>query len=169
MIVGTNRRVARPPPESDWKIQEASQLKIVSEKLWTAVQRRLDRMRAIYAQGRPNGLLSRSASSRYLFSGILICTECGGKLRIITGHGKNNHPRWGCPLNFNRGTCLNTLRERNDRVEPYLLTGLQKSVLQPEAAQYALDKFQLELDLQLKAMSGQVDKSACASLKLRQN
>jgi len=79
------------------------------------------------------------------------------KLRIITGHGKNNHPRWGCPLNFNRGTCPNNLRERNDRVEDRLLAGLQESVLQPEAVQYALAKFQLELDRQLKAMSGQVD------------
>jgi hypothetical protein len=87
----------------------------------------------------------------------VIRAECGGKLRIITGHGKNNPPRWGCPLNFNRGTCPNTLRERNDRLEPYLLAGLQESVLQPEAVQYALIKFQLELDLQLKAMSGQVD------------
>jgi site-specific DNA recombinase len=156
-VPGTNRRIARPRPKSDWKIQETPQLRIVSEELWTVVHRRLDRMQAVYAQGRPNGLFSRSASSKYLFSGILICAECGGKLRIITGHGKNNHPRWGCPLNFNRGTCPNTLRERNDRVEPYLLSGLQESVLQPEAVQYALVKFQLELDLQLKAMSGQVD------------
>ena len=156
-VPGTNRRVARPRPEKEWKIREAPQLRIVPQELWTMVQHRLLRMRAVYAQGRPNGLLSRSASSKYLFSGILICSECGGKLRIITGHGKNNHPRWGCPLNFNRGTCLNTLRERNDRVEPYLLAGLQESVLQPEAVQYALIKFQLELDLQLKAMSGQVD------------
>jgi site-specific DNA recombinase len=156
-VPGTNRRVARPRPEKEWKIQEAPQLRIVSEELWTMVHLQLDRMQAVYTQGRPNGLFSRSASSKYLFSGILICAECGGKLRIITGHGKNNHARWGCPLNFNRGTCPNTLRERNDQVEPYLLTGLQESVLQPEAVQYALAKFQLELDLQLKAMSGQVD------------
>jgi site-specific DNA recombinase len=156
-VPGTNRRVARPRPEMEWKIQEAPQLRIVSEELWTMVRRRLDRMQAVYAQGRPTGLFSRSASSKYLFSGIFICSECGGKLRIITGHGKNNHPRWGCPLNFNRGTCPNTLRERNDQVESHLLAGLQESVLQPEAVQYALIKFQLELDCQLKAMSGQVD------------
>ena len=156
-VPGTNRRVARPRAETEWKIQEAPQLRIVSEELWTMVRRRLDRMQAVYAQGRPTGLFSRSASSKYLFSGIFMCSECGGKLRIITGHGKNNHPRWGCPLNFNRGTCLNTLRERNDQVESHLLAGLQESVLQPEAVQYALIKFQLELDRQLKAMSGQVD------------
>jgi site-specific DNA recombinase len=156
-VPGTNRRVARPRQEKEWKIREAPQMRIVSAELWQKVQHRLLRMRAVYAQGRPKGLLSRSASSSYLFSGILVCAECGGKLRIITGHGKNNHPRWGCPLNFNRGTCPNTLRERNDRVEPYLLAGLQESVLQPEAIDYVLVEFQVELDRQLKAMSGQVD------------
>ena len=35
--------------------------------------------------------------------------------------------------------------------------GLQESVLQPEAVEHALAKFQFELDRQLKAMSGQVD------------
>jgi site-specific DNA recombinase len=156
-VPGTNRRVARPRPENEWKIREAQHLRIVSEELSTKVQRRLQRMRAIYTQGRPNGLFSRSASSKYLFSGILICAECGSKLRIITGHGKGNRSRWGCPLNYNRDTCTNTVRARNDQVEQWLLAGLQESVLRPEAVHYALVKFQVELDLQLKAVSGQFD------------
>ena len=83
------------------------------------------------------GLLSRSATSKYLFSGMLVCAEYRGRLAIITGSRKNDHPRWGCPRNYSRGTCSNSLRERNDRVEARLLEGLQEAVSQPEALEYA--------------------------------
>jgi len=46
-VPGTNRRVARPHPEKEWKIREAPQLRIVSEELWAKVQHRLLRMRAV--------------------------------------------------------------------------------------------------------------------------
>ena len=67
-----------------------------------------------------------------------MCAECHGTLRIISGGGKRNRPRWGCPRNFNRATCPNGLSERNDLVEARLLAGLQEAVLQPGVVDYAL-------------------------------
>lgn len=70
---------------------------------------------------------------------------------------RNDHPRWGRPRNFSRGTCSNGLRERNEHVEVHLLAGLQQSVLQPEAMEYALLKFEAELEKELKAATGSID------------
>ena len=64
---------------------------------------------------------------------------------------KSANPRWGCPGNFSRGTCPNSLRERNEYVEAQLLEGLQQSVLQPEVLEYALLKFEMDLEKELSA------------------
>jgi DNA invertase Pin-like site-specific DNA recombinase len=156
-VPGTNRRVARQRPENEWRKYNAPELRIVSDELWQRVQDRLKWLRENYKGGRANGLLSRSATSKYLFSGILVCAECGGRLSIITGSRKNDHPRWGCPRNFSRGTCPNSLRERNEYVEAQLLEGLQRSVLQTEALEYALLKFEIDLEKELSAATGSID------------
>lgn len=156
-VPGTNRRVARRRPESEWRTHVAPELRIVSDELWLKVQERLKWLRGNYKGGRANGLLSRSATSRYLFSGLLVCAECGGRLAIITGSRKNDHPRWGCPRNFSRGTCSNSLRERNEYVEAQLLAGLQRAVLQPDAMEYALLKFESELENHLATTTGSID------------
>jgi site-specific DNA recombinase len=154
---GTNRRVARPRPEGEWCRQSAPELRIVSDDLWQRVQDRLAWLRETYRGHRPAGLCSPRASSKYLFSGLLVCAECGGRLSIITGSRKNDHPRWGCPRNYSRGTCSNSLRERNDCVEAQLLDGLQQSVLQTDAMEYTLAAFEIELEKELSATSGSID------------
>jgi len=118
-------------------------------------QDRLKWLRESYKGGRCNGLLSRNATSKYLFSGMLICAECGGRLAVIIGSRKNDHPRWGCPRNYSRGHAAIAFRERNEYVEAQLLEGLQQSVLQPEALEYALEKFEGELEKELSAATGQ--------------
>jgi site-specific DNA recombinase len=156
-VPGTNRRVARLRPESEWRTNILPDLQIVSDDLWERVQSRLCWLKESYKGNRPNGLLSRNAGSKYLFSGMFICADCGGRLAIITGSRKNDHPRWGCPRNYSRGTCSNSLRERNDRVESQILESLQGAVLQPEAMEYALAKFELELEQSLNSVSGEID------------
>jgi site-specific DNA recombinase len=156
-VPGTNRRVARRRPENEWQRRDAPELRIVSDELWQRVQNRLKWLRENYKGGRTVGLVSRNASSKYLFSGMLVCAECGGRLAIITGSRKNDHPRWGCPRNYSRGTCANDLRERNEYVEEQLLGKLQESVLQPEAMEYALLKFETELEKQFSSAVGSID------------
>jgi site-specific DNA recombinase len=136
---------------------EAEHLRIVPQPLWKKVHERLAWLKSTYAQTRPGGLMSRSAGSRHLFSGLLVCSECGGNLTIISGHGKLGHARYGCPRNFNRGTCTNDLKERHDRLEARLLEGLQEAVLQPHVIDYTLDRFERELKKQLQSLSGQMD------------
>ncbi len=156
-VPGTNKRVARPRPPEEWHTDQDESLRVISEKLWVKVHKRLLWLRREYGKGRKPGLLSRNASSPYLLSGLLVCSECGGKLIIVAGQGKGRHPRYGCPRNFYRGTCSNDLRERQDRLEARLLEGLQEAVLKPEAIDYTLNQFEKELTSQLRAMSGKMD------------
>ncbi len=147
-VPGKNRRVARPRPPEEWRTVAAEHLRIVPEELWARVHKRLLDLKRLYGQDRARGL-SRSATSPYLFSGLLVCAECGARLVAI---GKKGHARYGCSRNFYRGTCKNNLRERRDRLEARLLEGLQKAVLQPAAVDYALAAFQKELDDRLLDM-----------------
>src|SRR4029077_2666108 len=89
-------------PEGEWKQRMAPELRIISDDLWERVHIRLKWLRDSYRGTRGKGLTSRSASSKYLFSGLLICAECGGRLAVVTGSRKNDHPRWGGPRNFSR-------------------------------------------------------------------
>ncbi len=75
----------------------------------------------------------------------------------MTGSRKHDHPRWRCPWNYNRGTCSNVVRELNEYVEAQLLAELQRSVLQPQAIEYALARFEPELERELSTASGSIE------------
>jgi hypothetical protein len=68
---------------------------------------------------------------------------------IVTGRGKGGHPRFGCPQNFSRGACTNSVKERADWIEERLFSQLQKAVLRPEAIEYAIKEFERQLQASL--------------------
>ncbi len=156
-VPGTNRRIARPRQPEEWHTIHDERLRIIPEDLWARVHKRLLWLRKEYGRGRKPGLLSRNASSPYLLSGFLVCSECSGRLIIVSGQGNRRHRRYGCPRNYFRGTCSNNLTERQDRLEARLLEGLQKEVLQPKAIDYALSQFEIQLRKELQSMSSQMD------------
>src|SRR5579883_922853 len=118
----------------------APELRIVEDGLWQRVQHRLTALHAIYGVPNRKGLLHRAASSHYLLTGIAKCGLCGANIVIVTGRGPSGHPKYGCPHNFNRGTCTNDLKERHDRLETRLFAGLQESLLRPEVIEYAVQE-----------------------------
>jgi hypothetical protein len=140
-VPGTNKRVRRARPESEWRIVAHPELQIVGDELWQRVQERQKRMMAMYS-GAKKGLLPRAATSPYLLSGILKCGVCGGNLIIITGYSSYGHyPQYGCSQHFNRGACSNAVLIRRDWIEERLLDELQNQVLKPEAIDYVLNEF----------------------------
>jgi site-specific DNA recombinase len=143
-VPGTNRRVARPRPRSEWRISDRPELRIINDELWQRVQAKNLRMAKLYG-GHHQGLLNRSASSRNLLTGFLKCGLCGGNLVIVTGR-QRRHAMYGCPQHFYRSTCSNDLKVRQAWLETQLLSDLQQALLQPEAIDYALQEFQRQLD-----------------------
>ncbi len=142
-VPGSNKRRSRPRPESEWKRLSAPELAIVSEELWNKVQ---SRFKSVGGAGRGRakpGLLPRSVTSPYLFSGLLKCGLCGSNLIIATGGGKK--PKYVCSGYSNRGICSNNLYIRHDELEERLLGKLRTELLQPEAIELAIESFGRQL------------------------
>ncbi len=151
---GTNHRVRRARPQSEWKVTDRPDLRIVSDALWCAVRLRFEKVKATYpGHGKGGGWLTRAATSRYLFSGLLRCGACGGNLVIVTGN-KGRYRRYGCSQHFYRGTCSNAITERQDWLEQQLIRELQEQVLKPEVIDFALDEFGRQLKSELGKLAG---------------
>lgn len=152
----TGKKVKRPGDPGEVRTLQMPEQLIVSDELWNKVRERIVNIKKVYGDaGRKGGLLrGRSASSPYLFSGLLRCGTCGAKISLVTGRGKNHRQsQYGCPRNAYRGTCKNTLKVGREDLERQLLAHLQKEVLRPEVIAYALDRFEQELQKALRAAS----------------
>jgi site-specific DNA recombinase len=153
-VPGTNKRRSKPRPQSEWKISERADLAIVSRELWEQVQNRFSSFDGLHGQKR--GLLPRSLTSPFLFSGLLKCGDCGGNLIVGTGGGTHVHKKYVCANYFNRGTCENDLYIRRDILEERLLGRLQSELLRPEVIDYAIAEFGRQLRTALASLSGDV-------------
>ena len=141
-VPGTNKRVRRMRPQSEWRTMAHPELQIVSDDLWHRVKERQENLLVTYGGAKHKGLQPRSATSPYLLSGILKCGVCGANLIIVTGYSSyGNYPKYGCSQHFNRGACSNSVMVRRDWVEERLLDDLQNQVLKREAIEYVLDEF----------------------------
>ena len=127
-VPGTNKRVRRMRPESEWRTMLHPELQIVSDELWRRVKERQESLLSMYGGSKRKGLLPRSVTSPCLLSGLLKCGLCGANLIIVTGYGSYSHyPSYGCSQHFNRGACSNAVLIRRDWAGERLLDDLQKS------------------------------------------
>jgi site-specific DNA recombinase len=152
---GTNKRVARPRPESDWMVCERPDLRIVSEELWDAVQKRVAYTMKLYSEGAKKGLARRCQASEYILSGAMKCAKCGSDLVLIGGRG-TKYSRYGCSQRWNRGSCDNDLTIRRSVAEQHFFQTLQAYAEEPDAINFVVDEFAR----QLKAARGDVPGAA---------
>src|ERR1700730_51145 len=149
-VPGTGKRVYRPRPESEWTTLEMPHLRIVSDELFAAAGQRFEKVKRLYgrAGNESKGLIV--GPRRYLFSGLLKCSECGGSITLVSGRGRNGADRYGCSLHHQRGTsvCTNSLLVRRDELEESLLRGLSESVLRTEVFDLAVEKMEEVLSAQ---------------------
>jgi site-specific DNA recombinase len=109
---GTNRRIPRPNPESEWVKHEAEHLRIVTDEQWNAAkarQKKLDEKPAWNKKKRP----------KYLLSGLLRCGSCGGPYAIAS------QGRYSCSNHRNKGTCDNGKGIKRTDLEGTILAGLR--------------------------------------------
>ncbi len=129
-------RSKRSKPKDTWTVREAAHPPIVSQELWTRVQRRLDQVAAAYQRsGRRMGDV-RSEHSEYLLTGILVCAACGGHFVGRPGAKRRDGGRpyyYGCGYNARRGTsvCANRVLLPREAIERDLLDLLLQAVLTP--------------------------------------
>jgi site-specific DNA recombinase len=137
---GTNRRVPRGRPRSEWKIIDRPELRIISPELWDRVEERQRLLMAVY--GRSGTGIHKASSSPYLLTGFLKCDDCGANLIIVSGKAKAATEKYyGCSYHFNRGACGNGLKIRLEEIERNLFRELQENVLTDEVLEYTIREF----------------------------
>ncbi len=126
----TGRRTMRVRPRGEWISTEVSDVRIISNDLWEAVQKRSETQRRA-ARGNLTG-----RRPKYLWSGLLKCAECGSNYVVKSG------AYYGCAGNINRGPeiCANTKQVRRDRLEEVLLKTIFDEVFSPETVAYITRK-----------------------------
>ena len=128
-VPGTSRRVFEIRPESEWEIQEHSELRIIDEVLWDRVQARLANTRKNVHKNNKRG---RGRPSRYLLSGLLKCGECGANFIMTDSRA------YGCSSHTNGGNhlCDNNIRVKREVAEDALLGNIRESLLGDDVIHY---------------------------------
>jgi site-specific DNA recombinase len=137
---GTRVRVERP--KSQHERIEREDLRIVPEELWLAVQERLKKT-AINSGGRRKG-----PPPRYLLSGILRCSACGGPMHAANGKlGATNVKFYTCSWHRNRGdeVCRNSSRGLVERVDDAFIVWIEEHVLHEQVIIDALEEVRRRL------------------------
>jgi len=124
----TKRKEQVARPESEWERVDVPEWRIVSDKLWDAVQAEIKRRKGP-SWWKNGGLNLTEASRRYLFSGLMKCSVCGGNFNIVEGKGEM--ARYGCIGHRYRGTCSNKLTILRRVLEPRLLAALANNLQEP--------------------------------------
>ncbi|MCE8519349.1 recombinase family protein [Ruegeria pomeroyi] len=121
----TGKRVSRPNPESEWVVQEVSDLRIVDQDLWDAVKKR---QKSLSFDTSPTGSnpMNDRRRPKHLFAGLIKCGCCGGGYSLIS------KDLLGCAASRNKGTCDNRLNIRRDTLEASILNGLRKHLMSQE-------------------------------------
>jgi site-specific DNA recombinase len=145
----TGRKVSRPRPESEWQRTEVAEWRIVPEDLWQRVHAGLSHRKSRFGAKNFTGV-SKSSTSKYLFSGLMVCGVCGANLVIVSGDGMRAAKKYGCPNHRYRGICSNKLMIRQDVLEPQLIRHLEEKLLTPQKAGVVAARFEKELEKALR-------------------
>jgi hypothetical protein len=164
----TGHKTSRPRPESDWRRVDIPEWRIVSDELWVWVEAQIKRMSNKWTATSLGGQPRRGRGPRHLFSGFLICGECGSRMTIISGNGRRSYIKYGCPTHKGRGVCSNSILIRKDRLEDQLLTGLTSRILQPAMVDFALDAFQEQLQQRLRQLKEQAESASDGIVALQE-
>ena len=147
----TGKRQARPNPEEEWVIQEAPELRILDDDLWSAVKARQEKNK-IARKENGEADLSRINTRRrpkYLFSGLTKCSCCGG------GYSAISATLIGCATARNKGTCNNRVNIRRDELESRVLNALRTKLVDPELFAHFCEVFTQEMNrLRMEGRAG---------------
>jgi site-specific DNA recombinase len=132
-------------PEAEWITVAVPALRIVSDEVWQAAHARLDRTRSTYLRATGGRLCGRpvgGGEARYLLSGLVVCSVCGGSMHAIKRTGRRGAPRRYYTCNAWRvdGACTNNLSVPLTRLDAAVLAVLRDDVLTPELVEAVITR-----------------------------
>lgn len=132
----TGKRVSRPNPESEWKTADASELRIVPDELFEAVQ--------VQLAGRSHGGRSDNIGvhkrPQHLLSGILKCGACGSGMSRM-GNDRSGRTRLRCSGHTNSGSCPNPKTFYVDEVEYLVFDSLTRELASPDQIRIYAERY----------------------------
>jgi site-specific DNA recombinase len=131
----TRKRLSRVRPADEWQYSTAEHLRIVSDELFEAVQRR--RAERTHAPAR-----WRAVRPRRILSGLLRCGGCGGGMSRKDTSAKR--PRVACTRMHDAGTCDNRRGYYLDHIERVVIGGLRDQLGTSEAIAYFVECYNAE-------------------------
>ncbi len=149
---GSRKRKRIERPREEWVITRREELRIVPDSLWSAV-RKMDRNGVADTTRRTNGQLAGyyggNTREKHLFSGLLKCGVCGGNMVVVTSKKRGSY--YVCGIHRTRGDigCLNCLRVDRGLVETMLLSGISKTMLNPDTLDSIVRKANRKLTSEL--------------------
>ncbi len=136
----TGRRVPREPERAP-QVREIEELAIIDRELWNRVQDKRIRVST------PNVNRKRIQPGRFLLTQLAVCDLCGGPITITHRYGRDKIPVYGCKRRTSQGStvCPNSLHVRAPDAERQILEGALIGLLNPDARDYWIKKFNEEL------------------------
>lgn len=142
-------------PTEEWIRKDEPRLRIIDQKLWDKVQRRLVQIssQSSTIRKRLHAHARTGRGPKYLFSSLLKCGVCGASYTIM-----NKAQAYGCNGHRSKGEkgCGNDLKVNRHKVEERLLAGIKTQLFRPEAI--ALFKREVTRILKEERLKGQPDK-----------
>ncbi|GEM_PF-2434664 len=113
-------------PQNEWVVQVHEHLRIISQELWDRVQEKLKGVELVRrkARNKSESIWGKNRGlSNHLFTGAMICGECGGNFMTISGKAGGY---LGCRSANRIGTCKNKRMVQINWVEYTLLKELRE-------------------------------------------
>ena len=123
----TGKRVARLNPPEEWIVAEVPELRILDDEVWQAATARQGEISEKYAtsiaatRAAHANRLNSTHRPRYLLSGLLECSVCGGS------YAKRGQDRYGCSNHVMSGSCANSRSIRRVEIEERVMRGCGRS------------------------------------------
>jgi site-specific DNA recombinase len=165
-VPGTNTR--RPTAGANPRVFSRAHLRIVTQDVWTAVQERLAAVAAHYTRskdGKPKGRSVPASGKAYLFSSLLHCGTCGGKI-VISGGSSTAYYR--CQDHAKRGTCVNALSVREDVLRASLLEELRHRLTSEKGLAHARKRIAERLGELTRGQGGELRELRASVEKVEQ-
>jgi site-specific DNA recombinase len=134
----------RPRAIAEWIRTEDAALRIVAPALAESVDARIAAMQARMLRLSDGRVLGRPAAegARYLLTGMLRCSECGGSFEALSGsHGRRRAYVYGCATHRRKGAaiCANGLVVPMEDADDAVLAAVEDTLLNPAVVARALD------------------------------